>query len=96
MRLRYVDEIIDARSEGECMMAIEKRELIAEGKAKKIYATSDPEKLIFYFKDDATAFNAKKKGTIELERRAQQSHLSAVLRTSCGARHPEPLHRRAQ
>jgi phosphoribosylaminoimidazole-succinocarboxamide synthase len=47
------------------MMEMEKCELIAEGKAKKIYATSDPDKLIFYFKDDATAFNAKKKGTIE-------------------------------
>jgi phosphoribosylaminoimidazole-succinocarboxamide synthase len=47
------------------MTTVEKRELIAEGKAKKIYATSDPERLIFYFKDDATAFNAKKKGTIE-------------------------------
>ncbi len=47
------------------MTAVEKRELIAEGKAKKIYATSDPDRLIFYFKDDATAFNAKKKGTIE-------------------------------
>lgn len=40
-------------------------EMIAEGKAKKIYATSDPTKLIFYFKDDATAFNAQKRGTIE-------------------------------
>jgi phosphoribosylaminoimidazole-succinocarboxamide synthase len=47
------------------MTTVEQRELIAEGKAKKIYATSDPDKLIFYFKDDATAFNAKKKGTIE-------------------------------
>ena len=47
------------------MTDIVKRELVAEGKAKKIYATSDPEKLIFYFKDDATAFNARKKGTIE-------------------------------
>ena len=42
-----------------------KTEMIAEGKAKKIYATTDPTKLIFYFKDDATAFNAQKKGTIE-------------------------------
>jgi len=40
-------------------------DLIAEGKAKKIYATSDPDRLIFYFKDDATAFNAQKRGTIE-------------------------------
>jgi phosphoribosylaminoimidazole-succinocarboxamide synthase len=41
-----------------------KTELIAEGKAKKVYATEDPDKVILYFKDDATAFNAKKKGTI--------------------------------
>lgn len=39
--------------------------MIAEGKAKKIYASTDPDKLIFFFKDDATAFNAQKKGTIE-------------------------------
>lgn len=35
-----------------------------EGKAKIIYATDDPEALITYFKDDATAFNAQKKGQI--------------------------------
>ncbi|MEM9090543.1 MAG: phosphoribosylaminoimidazolesuccinocarboxamide synthase [Cyanobacteria bacterium P01_F01_bin.53] len=35
-----------------------------EGKAKIIYATDDPEVLITYFKDDATAFNAQKKGQI--------------------------------
>jgi phosphoribosylaminoimidazole-succinocarboxamide synthase len=35
-----------------------------EGKAKIIYATADPEVLITYFKDDATAFNAQKKGQI--------------------------------
>jgi phosphoribosylaminoimidazole-succinocarboxamide synthase len=35
-----------------------------EGKAKKLYETSDPDLVIFYFKDDATAFNAKKRGTI--------------------------------
>lgn len=43
---------------------MEKKEMIHEGKAKKIYATSDPNLLIQYFKDDATAFNAQKKGTI--------------------------------
>lgn len=37
---------------------------IYEGKAKIIYATDDPEVLITYFKDDATAFNAQKKGQI--------------------------------
>ncbi len=35
-----------------------------EGKAKIIYATADPEVLVTYFKDDATAFNAQKKGQI--------------------------------
>lgn len=35
-----------------------------EGKAKKVYATDDPSLLIVAFKDDATAFNAQKRGTI--------------------------------
>src|ERR1700675_3819039 len=43
----------------------EKLEMFYEGKAKKLYSTSDPDLVIAYFKDDATAFNAKKKGTIE-------------------------------
>jgi phosphoribosylaminoimidazole-succinocarboxamide synthase len=43
----------------------EKREMFYEGKAKKLYATPDPDLVICYFKDDATAFNAKKRGTIE-------------------------------
>jgi phosphoribosylaminoimidazole-succinocarboxamide synthase len=42
-----------------------KLEMFYEGKAKKLYATSDPDLVIVYFKDDATAFNAKKRGTIE-------------------------------
>jgi len=43
---------------------MEKRELLYEGKAKKVYATGDPELLIVQYKDDATAFNGKKKGSI--------------------------------
>ena len=35
-----------------------------EGKAKKVYETDDPEILVVEYKDDATAFNGKKKGTI--------------------------------
>jgi len=35
-----------------------------EGKAKKVYATDDPDLCIVSYKDDATAFNGKKKGTI--------------------------------
>lgn len=37
---------------------------IYEGKAKILYETEDPDLLIQYFKDDATAFNAQKRGTI--------------------------------
>ncbi len=43
---------------------MEKKEQLYEGKAKKVYATSDPERLIVDYKDDATAFNGLKKGTI--------------------------------
>lgn len=41
------------------------KEKLYEGKAKIIYKTDDPEVLLTYFKDDATAFNAQKKGTIQ-------------------------------
>ncbi|NLE65476.1 MAG: phosphoribosylaminoimidazolesuccinocarboxamide synthase [Elusimicrobia bacterium] len=44
---------------------MEKKEKLYEGKAKILYATGDPDMVIQYFKDDATAFNAKKKGTVE-------------------------------
>ena len=43
----------------------QKLEMFYEGKAKKLYATSDPDLVIAYFKDDATAFNGKKRDTIE-------------------------------
>ncbi|NPA25188.1 MAG: phosphoribosylaminoimidazolesuccinocarboxamide synthase [Deltaproteobacteria bacterium] len=43
---------------------MERRQKLYEGKAKIIYATDDPDKSILYFKDDATAFNGAKKGTI--------------------------------
>ena len=43
---------------------MEKKESLYEGKAKIVYATDDPGLVIQYFKDDATAFNAQKKGTI--------------------------------
>ena len=43
---------------------MEKKELLYEGKAKKVYLTDDPDVLIVDYKDDATAFNGLKKGTI--------------------------------
>ncbi|MEP0917165.1 phosphoribosylaminoimidazolesuccinocarboxamide synthase [Leptolyngbya sp. DQ-M1] len=36
-----------------------------EGKAKILYSTDDPSVLLTYFKDDATAFNAQKRGSIQ-------------------------------
>jgi phosphoribosylaminoimidazole-succinocarboxamide synthase len=44
--------------------SVDARELLYEGKAKKLFATADPDQLLQFFKDDATAFNAKKRGTI--------------------------------
>ena len=43
---------------------MQKLEQLYEGKAKKVFATDDPELLIVDYKDDATAFNGLKKGTI--------------------------------
>ena len=43
---------------------MEKREQIYEGKAKKVYATDDADLVLVEYKDDATAFNGLKKGTI--------------------------------
>ena len=43
---------------------MQKLEQIYEGKAKKVYKTDDPELYIVDYKDDATAFNGLKKGTI--------------------------------
>ncbi|MCI8478517.1 MAG: phosphoribosylaminoimidazolesuccinocarboxamide synthase [Oscillospiraceae bacterium] len=45
-------------------MVYEKQNQLYEGKAKKVYATQDPEVVIVSYKDDATAFNGQKKGTI--------------------------------
>jgi phosphoribosylaminoimidazole-succinocarboxamide synthase len=38
--------------------------MLYEGKAKKIFAAARPDQVVHYFKDDATAFNAEKRGTI--------------------------------
>lgn len=51
-----------AQSEGDNM---EKKDMLYEGKAKKVFATDNPEIVIVDYKDDATAFNGIKKGTIK-------------------------------
>jgi phosphoribosylaminoimidazole-succinocarboxamide synthase len=40
------------------------REMLYEGKAKQVFATDDPDRVIVRYKDDATAFNAQKRGTV--------------------------------
>ncbi len=39
-------------------------EMLYEGKAKQVFATDDPALVIVHYKDDATAFDGKKRGTI--------------------------------
>jgi len=73
----------------------QRTELRYEGKAKKVYATTDPGRYVVEFKDDATAFNARKRGTVEgkgvvnagvsarifefLERAGVPTHFEALL-----------------
>ena len=48
--------------------------LLYEGKAKRIHATDDPERLRVVYKDDATAYNAQKRGTI-----ARKGRINAAI-----------------
>ncbi|MBI3637837.1 MAG: phosphoribosylaminoimidazolesuccinocarboxamide synthase [Candidatus Rokubacteria bacterium] len=57
---------------------VEQREKVYEGKAKIVYATSRPDLVIQYFKDDATAFNALKRGTI-LGKGVVNNRMSAAM-----------------
>ncbi len=53
-------------------------EKLYEGKAKILYATDDPEVILTHFKDDATAFNAQKRGTI-LEKGKMNCQITVAL-----------------
>lgn len=53
------------KMEKEWNYKMEKEKMIYEGKAKKVYDTDDKDKVIIYYKDDATAFNGQKKGQIQ-------------------------------
>ncbi len=55
-------------------------EKLYEGKAKILYATEDPTQVIQYFKDDATAFNAQKRGTI-VDKGVCNNRISSALFT---------------
>lgn len=65
---------------GEDETMVAKTEQLYEGKAKILYATDQADRLIAYFKDDATAFNAKKKGTI-VNKGVFNNKISAVILT---------------
>jgi phosphoribosylaminoimidazole-succinocarboxamide synthase len=55
-----------------------KREMLYEGKAKQIYATDQPEQVIVLYKDDATAFDGKKRGAIT-GKGALNNHMTAIF-----------------
>jgi phosphoribosylaminoimidazole-succinocarboxamide synthase len=57
---------------------MERRAKIYEGKAKILYETDNPDLLIQYFKDEATAFNAQKRGVIA-EKGVYNNRISSVL-----------------
>ena len=69
---------------------MERRAKLYEGKAKILYETDDPDLLIQYFKDDATAFNAAKRGTI-VGKGAMNNRISATLLAHV-AEHGIPTH----
>ncbi|NIV99139.1 phosphoribosylaminoimidazolesuccinocarboxamide synthase [Candidatus Saccharibacteria bacterium] len=53
-------------------------EQLYEGKAKIIYSTEDPDLVVQYFKDDASAFNGLKKGTI-VDKGVVNNHVSTTI-----------------
>lgn len=57
---------------------LQKLEKLYEGKAKRIYRTERPDRYLVEFKDDATAFNGAKKGTIQ-NKGALNNQISAVF-----------------
>ncbi|MEM0528796.1 MAG: phosphoribosylaminoimidazolesuccinocarboxamide synthase [Candidatus Pararuminococcus gallinarum] len=63
---------------------MKKMEQLYEGKAKKVFATDDPNLVIVDYKDDATAFNGQKKGTIHdkgIINNRVTNHLMKMLET---------------
>ncbi len=57
---------------------MEKKEFLYEGKAKRIFATDDPNYVILHYKDDATAGNGEKKGSIK-DKGVINNEITAIL-----------------
>ncbi|MEG0970932.1 MAG: phosphoribosylaminoimidazolesuccinocarboxamide synthase [Acidaminococcaceae bacterium] len=64
--------------------------MLYEGKAKKIFATANPQEIIVYYKDDATAFNGLKQGTI-MDKGSMNNTITTCLFELLG-RHGIPHH----
>jgi phosphoribosylaminoimidazole-succinocarboxamide synthase len=58
---------------------VPKNELVYEGKAKKVYATDEEDVLIHRYKDDATAFNAQKRGSWKNKGRTNATMSAAIF-----------------
>ena len=70
---------------------MEKKEQLYEGKAKKVYATDDPDLVIVSYKDDATAFKRPEKGHDRGQGRHQQPHEQHDVPAHGEEGHPHPL-----
>jgi len=57
---------------------MEKLEMLYEGKAKRVYKTDNPDVYHIVYKDDATAFNGEKKGSIQ-DKGAVNNQMSAIM-----------------
>ena len=69
---------------------MEKKEQLYEGKAKKVFATDDPNLVIVDYKDDATAFNGLKKGSIAgkgVINNVMSNHMFQLLEKQCVPTH---------
>ena len=53
-------------------------ELLYEGKAKRVFASTDPDRVLVEFKNDATAFNAQKKAQLDDKGRRSEEHTSEL------------------
>ena len=59
-------------------MEIKQQTFMYEGKAKQIYATDNPDRVIIHYKDDATAYNAEKTGTV-VEKGVLNNKISEII-----------------
>jgi phosphoribosylaminoimidazole-succinocarboxamide synthase len=67
--------------------------LLYEGKAKRVFATDDEAVLLHRYKDDATAFNAQKRGSWKDKGKTNATMSAAMFAFLEENGRPEPLHR---